>query len=167
MSARGRDGALRLPRAACAVALALAAACATLPARADPSDPNEASASDADYSAGRAAVVQRRWAEAISALQKAAVRFPDDADLQNDLGYAYRNLGQFEPAFRHYKRALALDPRHRGAHEYIGEAYLLVDDLPGAERHLAALGEICLLPCEQQDDLRKAVAAYKARKGAR
>jgi len=95
------------------------------------------------------------------------VRFPDDADLQNDLGYAYRNLGQFEPAFRHYKRALALDPRHRGAHEYIGEAYLLVDDLPGAERHLAALGEICLLPCEQQDDLRKAVAAYKARKGAR
>jgi len=167
MSARGRDGARRLPRAACAFALALAAACATLPARADPSDPNEASASDADYSAGRAAVVQRRWAEAISALQKAAVRFPDDADLQNDLGYAYRNLGQFEPAFRHYKRALALDPRHRGAHEYIGEAYLLVDDLPGAERHLAALGEICLLPCEQQDDLRKAVAAYKARKGAR
>ena len=67
-------------------------------------------------------------------MKKAEVRFPDNADLQNDLGYAYRNVGQFEPAFRHYKRALVLDPRHRGAHEYIGEAYLLVDDLPSAER---------------------------------
>lgn len=41
-----------------------------------------------------------------------------------------------------------LDPRHRGAHEYIGETYLLAGDVNGAEKHLAALKEICLLPCQ-------------------
>jgi len=162
-----RHGARRLLCQALAIALAVAAVSVPMPSIADPSDENEASASDADYSAGKAAVAARRWADAVTSLRKAEVRFPDNADLQNDLGHAYRNLGQFEPAFRHYKRALTLDPRHRGAHEYIGEAYLLVDDLPNAERHLAALREICLLPCEEQGDLQKAVAAYKARKGVR
>ena len=53
--------------------------------------------------------------------------------------------------------------RSRGAHEYIGEAYLMVNDLPNAEKHLAALRQICLLPCEELDDLDKAVTAYKKR----
>jgi Flp pilus assembly protein TadD len=99
----------------------------------------------------------------VHSLTRAERRFPDSADLQNDLGFAYRNLKQFDEAFRHYKRALVLDPRHRGAHEYIGEAYLMIGDLPSAERHLAALREICLLPCEELDDLGKAVDAYKSR----
>jgi len=149
------------------VALALAAGAAAPPAVADPSDTDDVVASDIDYVAGKAAIGVRRWADAVHSLKRAEVRFPDNADLQNDLGYAYRNLKQFELAFQHYKRALALDPRHRGAHEYVGEAYLMVDDLPSAERHLAALREICLLPCEELDDLKKAIDAYKARKPAR
>jgi tetratricopeptide (TPR) repeat protein len=94
----------------------------------------------------------------------AARRDPDSADLQNYLGYANRKQRQFDAAFRHYKRALELDPRHRGAHEYIGEAYLETNDLAGAERHLAALRGICLLPCEELTDLEKAVAQYKAKR---
>src|SRR3954467_3116022 len=108
---------------------------------------------DEDYAAGRKAIVGKQWEEAIARLQKAEVRHPDHADLQNDLGYAYRNLKSFDPAFRHYKQALELEPRHRGAHEYIGEAYLLVGDVPSAEKHLAALREICLLGCEELTDL--------------
>ena len=69
-------------------------------------------------------------------------------------------------AFEHYERALQLNPRHRGAHEYLGEAYLLVNDLPKAEVHLAALEKICLIPCEEYDDLKKAIAEYR-RKAAR
>jgi Flp pilus assembly protein TadD len=104
----------------------------------------------------------------VSRLQRAEVRNPDNADLQNYLGFAYRNLGQLDSAFSHYKRALALDPRHRGAHEYIGEAYLIVDDLAGAERHLAALRDICLLPpCEALDDLAAAIKTWQAKRGAR
>ena len=67
-------------------------------------------------------------------------------------------------ALKYYKRSVELNPRHRGAHEYIGEAYLMLNDLPSAEKHLAALRKICLLPCEELDDLEKAVAAYRARK---
>ena len=85
----------------------------------------------------------------------------DHADLQNYLGYSHRNLKQFDAAFRHYKRAIELEPRHRGAHEYIGEAYLMVGDVPNAEKHLAALRAICLLPCEELTDLEKAFAKYR------
>lgn len=39
-------------------------------------------------------------------------------------------------------------------------AALLVGDLPRAQRHLAALKSICVLPCEEYDDLKAAVEAY-------
>jgi Flp pilus assembly protein TadD len=143
------------------IALAVSWAVATPLAFADATDATDLSAVDVDYAAGRQAIDARKWSEAVQRLGRAAVRYPDNADLQNYLGYAYRHLGQYEPAFDHYKRALALDPRHRGAHEYIGEAYLLVGDLPNAEHHLAALRDICLLPCEELDDLQRAIAAYR------
>ena len=55
------------------------------------------------------------------------------------------------------------NPRHRGAHEYIGEAYLMANNLNKAEEHLAARQRICLIPCEEYEDLKKAVADYRAR----
>ncbi len=61
---------------------------------------------------------------------------------------------------------LQLNPRHRGAHEYAGEAYLMVNDLAKAEEHLGALRTICLIPCEEYEDLKKAIADYR-RKAAK
>ena len=131
-------------------------------------DPNEAdpdlAARDEDYAAGKRAAEKQDWAEAARFFQRAEIRHPDHADLQNSLGFSYRNLKQFELAFKHYRRAIELDPRHRGAHEYIGEAYLMIGDLPGAERHLAALKEICLLPCDELKDLERAIVEYRSRK---
>jgi len=161
---------LRASRAASGAlmaALAVSIMVGTPPALADGTDAADLSSTDADYAAGRKAIDARNWSEAVQRLERAGVRNPDNADLQNYLGYAYCNLGRYEPAFTHYKRALALDSRHRGAHEYIGEAYLQVGDLASAERHLAALRDICLLPCEELDDLQKAVTAYRARKSPR
>ena len=102
------------------------------------------------------------YAEAIPLLQAYASRAPKDADAQNWLGYSYRKSGNLDAAFKHYGRALELDPKHRGAHEYVGEAYLLAGNLPKAQEHLKALDKLCWLPCEQHDDLAKAIAAYKA-----
>jgi Flp pilus assembly protein TadD len=116
---------------------------------------------DADYAAARNAIQAKNWNEAIARLKLAEKRNPEHADLQNYLGYSYRNLKQFDLAFSHYKRALELDPRHRGAHEYIGEAYLMTGDLKSAEKHLALLKGICLLGCEELADLDKAVAEYR------
>jgi hypothetical protein len=61
---------------------------------------------------------------------------------------------------RHYQQALTLNPRHRSAHEHLGEAYLVYGDLPKAEEHLATLEQICLIPCEEYDDLKRAIAHY-------
>jgi len=98
---------------------------------------------------------------AIAALSSAALRDTRNADIQNYLGYAYRNAGQLDAAFRHYERALTLSPRHRGAHEYVGEAYLIVNNLAKAEEHLAALQQICLIPCEEFEELKEKIEAYK------
>jgi len=134
-------------------------------AAADPyeADPDLA-ARDDDYAAGKRAGEKKDWVEAAHLFKRAEMRHPDHADLQNILGFSYRNLKQYELAFKHYRRAIELDPRHRGAHEYIGETYLMMGDLAGAERHLAALQEICLLPCEELKDLERAIAEYRGRK---
>ena len=139
-----------------------------LPCLADPEVTNpEAVALDPDYAAAKQALERKDWKEAARRFSKAVLRDPDNADLHNYLGYSYRHLRQFEPAFKHYKRALALNPRHRGAHEYIGEAYLITGDLKSAEKHLAALREICLLPCEELSDLEREIAKHRAKASPR
>jgi Flp pilus assembly protein TadD len=146
------------------IAIAWLLAAASLAAMGAPSadEADEALARDADYVAGKEATRDGNPALGVRRLEAALVRFPDAADLHNELGYANRKLGRLDQAFKHYERALAIEPRHRGAHEYIGEAYLMVGNLAAAERHLAALRSICLLPCEELDDLRKAVEAYRS-----
>ena len=147
------------------LAAALLAACALGLAPGAFADPEETEPDlakrDLDYAKGRDAVKAKDWNEAVARLKLAEKRNPEHADLQNFLGYSYRNLKQFDLAFTHYKRALEIDPRHRGAHEYIGEAYLMVGDLKGAEKHLATLKGICLLGCEELADLEKAVAEFR------
>jgi Flp pilus assembly protein TadD len=140
--------------------------CALLPGMtfADPTNeaPNEGQL-DPEYAAGKAAIAAKDWSAAIRSLSSAALRDTRNADIENYLGYAYRQSGQLQRAFTHYQRALRLDPRHRGAHEYIGEAYLIANNLTKAEEHLAALQRICLIPCEEYEDLKKAIADYRAR----
>jgi Flp pilus assembly protein TadD len=133
---------------------------------ADPVEDDAAAAKlDPDYAAGKQAIDAKNWSRAIKSLNSAALRDTRNADIQNYLGYAYRNAGQLDLAFRHYQRALQLNPRHRGAHEYVGEAYLIVNNLAKAEEHLAALQKICLIPCEEYADLKKKIAAYRGKAG--
>jgi len=145
--------------------VALALALGVLWASALCADPTEetpgGAAQGSDYALGRKAVEAKDWAGAIRLLSRAAIQDDRNPDLETLLGYAYRNLRRFDEAFRHYRGALRLNPRHRGAHEYIGEAYLMVRDLPKAEEHLAALQQICLVPCEEHADLARAIAAYR------
>jgi Flp pilus assembly protein TadD len=130
---------------------------------ADPSEESKEGQLDPDYAAGKAAIAAKDWSTAIRLLSSAALRDTRNADIENYLGYAYRQSGQLQTAFTHYERALQINPRHRGAHEYMGEAYLMANNLSKAEEHLAALQRICLIPCEEYDDLKKAVADYRAR----
>jgi tetratricopeptide (TPR) repeat protein len=146
-------------RMALAVWLVAGAAWAAPSADAD----DQALNADADYAAGRAALTAGQFNAALGKFQLALRRFPAAADLHNELGFTHRKLRQMDKAFEHYKVALNIDPRHRGAHEYIGEAYLMVGDVASAEKHLATLRSICLLPCQEMEDLRQAIDEHQAR----
>ncbi|MEQ1804389.1 MAG: tetratricopeptide repeat protein [Burkholderiaceae bacterium] len=164
LDAPRRGGAVALTAWLCTIACApLLMPSSTHAAPTD--DEPETTALDPDYAAGKRAIDAKDWRAAVKALSSAALRDTRNADIQNYLGYAHRNLGDLARAFTHYERALKLNPRHRGAHEYAGEAALLAGDLPRAQRHLSALKGICLLPCEELDDLNAAVEAYLRRGG--
>jgi tetratricopeptide (TPR) repeat protein len=128
-----------------------------LPAFAEGSTSFPNNVTDPTYIAGKKAIEAKDWKKAIDIFKGMRA----DADTLNYLGYAYRNLGNYDDAFNNYKRALVMDPDHRGANEYIGEAYLLTNNLAMAERHLAALNRICGQNCEEYKDLAKDIAEYK------
>lgn len=117
---------------------------------------------DPSFEEGKAAIEAQNWPKAIEVLEKTAAAFPDSADTQNFLGYAYRKSGDLDAALRHYQRALEINPAHKHAHEYLGEAYLMKDDLAGAQQHLAELAKICSpIPCEEYRELKRAVDKFK------
>ncbi|MEO7151610.1 MAG: tetratricopeptide repeat protein [Burkholderiaceae bacterium] len=128
---------------------------------------NESLLSDTDYAAARVALKADDPAAALRRLEQVLKRFPDNADVHNELGFAHRRLKNLDQAFVHYRRALAINPQHRAAHEYIGEAFLMVGDVPAAERHLASLRSICLLPCEELRDLETAITEHRQRTAPR
>ena len=138
-------------------------------AGAAPSDEGDEQAlnADAEYAAGLAALKVDDYPGALPHFLDALKRFPEAASLHNELGYTFRKLRRLDKAFEHYKRALAIDPRHRGAHEYIGEAYLMAGDPASAEKHLEALRSICTLPCEEMRELQAAIDAYRRKTPAR
>lgn len=127
-----------------------------------------ASAADDSYSAGasddglrpaRMQIAEKNWLGAVATLNAYTRANPQSADGYNLLGYSYRQLQRYNESLDAYQRALALDPRHRGAHEYIGEAYIALGRLDKAKEHLDALDKICFLPCEEYRDLKKSYEA--------
>ena len=121
--------------------------------------------SDSNYLEGKKALESQDWKKAIDLLSKAVQAVPNNSDAHNLLGYAYRKTGRFDASFVQYNEALKLDPMNRHAHEYIGEVYLLTDNLPKAEQHLAELQRICSpIPCEEYKELKRAVDGYKKAK---
>jgi len=116
---------------------------------------------DPDFEAGKKALHAENWNGAIAAFEFAGLRDPTNADIQNYTGYAYRRLHQMGPAIGHYQKALMLNSRHRSAHEHLGEAYLVLGEPARAQQQLAALQNLCLIPCEEYEDLKRAIAAYR------
>ena len=105
------------------------------------------------------------YASAQLSLKVALATDPGNADLHNLYAYALRKGASPDMAmvFKHYQEALRLDPKHRGAQEYIGEAYLMVNNPTKAKEHLAALDKLCFFGCSEYDELKKAIAAYEAK----
>jgi len=114
-----------------------------------------------DYENGLKAVNSADYIEAIKLLSKVVAARPKDADAWNYLGFSNRKLKRFDQALNAYQKALAINPKHRGAHEYLGELYLQTDDLANARKHLKRLDKICFFGCDEYDDLKAAILAYE------
>jgi tetratricopeptide (TPR) repeat protein len=124
-----------------------------------------AKAEDPNYTAAVKAIQAGRYADAIPLLEGVVQRDGRSANAHNWLAYAIRKNGDPARSIPIYEKALALDPKHRGAHEYIGEAYLALDNLPKAKEHLGRLDKLCFFPCSEYKDLKKAVEAYESSGG--
>jgi Tfp pilus assembly protein PilF len=120
---------------------------------------------DLQYRQGVKAIKAGKFAEAITLLDGVVARDGTNADAYNWLAYATRKNGDPAKAIPIYEKALTIDPKHRGAHEYIGEAYLLLGELVKAREHLATLDSLCTFSCSEYRDLKKSVEAYEKNGG--
>lgn len=124
--------------------------------------PEAAGGDSADMTTARAAIAAKDYAGAIKILYPMSQSMPQDADVVNLLGFSYRMLGQYPQAFIYYDKALAIDPAHKGALEYEGEAYLETNQLPKAMNNLATLKRACgSAGCAEIAQLESAIGRYK------
>lgn len=106
------------------------------------------------------------WRGATALMKDAIAKAPRNAEYHNLYAYTMRKgpNPDMNLVFKHYGEALKLEPKHRGAHEYIGEAYLMTGNLAKAKEHLGVLDRLCTFGCEEYTKLKNAVAAVDAKK---
>ena len=86
------------------------------------------------------------------------------ADIYNLLGFSYRKLEnpELDKSFAAYMMALEIDPEHAGAHEYLGELYLMRDQKNQALKMLSKLENLVGKNAEEYKDLLKAIENYQS-----
>ena len=150
----------RLPVATALLASALLILTAPLARAADTGAKSAPAA--ASLESARAAIKRKHYPDAIAELRSIIVKEPGNADAHSLLGFSLRKSGDLKTSKLHYDEALKLDPDHKGAHEYIGELYLMMKQPDEARKHLVILERLCAgKGCEEYQDLAKALTAYK------
>jgi tetratricopeptide (TPR) repeat protein len=118
-----------------------------------------ASLSDEDlYLAAGELVLDARYAEALPLLFR--IKDRDTPQVLNLTGYSMRKLGDVDKGIDYYQKALALDPGYTKARQYLGEAYLLKDDVGKAKEQLDEIADRCGGPCEDYKLLVAAIASH-------
>jgi tetratricopeptide (TPR) repeat protein len=98
---------------------------------------------------------------ALTFLEAEIAKNPDNADAWNLTGFASRKMGDYAASEVAYDKALAIDPKHKGALEYKGELYLTLGNLEGAEDMFDRLTKACFLSCKEKKQLAAAIRTYK------
>jgi tetratricopeptide (TPR) repeat protein len=92
-----------------------------------------------------------------AALIEVNKEFPNDADVNNLLGFTSRKLKMYSSSATYYTKALSINPKHLGALEYQGELFIVMKKVPLAKKNLAKLKALCGVKCEEYLDLKKAI----------
>jgi tetratricopeptide (TPR) repeat protein len=83
--------------------------------------------------------------------------FPNNADVNNLLGYTSRKLKSYNASASYYTKALQINPNHLGALEYQGELFVTTKKIASAKSNLAKLLTLCGVNCSEYKDLKKAI----------
>ena len=106
-------------------------------------------------------VYGKKYKKAEKKLITLEAKFPKNADIQNYLGFVSRKMDQFGKSDAYYKKALQINPMHKGALEYQGELFLQYKNVEKAKANLKLLERICGVNCEEYRELKKAIEGYK------
>ena len=104
---------------------------------------------------------QKHYKKAIGHLLKHNKKFPSDPDTLNYLGFAHRKVGDYENAEIYYSMGLALDPKHVGINEYMGELFVVTNRLDKAKERLAVLKDC---NCKEYKELKLVIEGKKKSK---
>ena len=108
------------------------------------------------------AINKNDFAAAYDILAAKESAYSKNADLYNLMGYSARKLGRYDDSMVHYTKALDINPKHKGALEYMGELYLTLGQPDQAKTLLARLAKICTFGCEEKRELQEAIAKYES-----
>lgn len=104
-------------------------------------------------------IEQEKYSQALSELNQIEKK---DADVFNLIGFSNRKLKNYDEALVYYQKALELDPKHKGANEYLGELYLETGKLDMAKERLAVLDDACFFTCSEYKTLKRAIKKYES-----
>jgi len=110
---------------------------------------------------GKEDKAQKKYEKAFKLLVKSNKKKPNKPDTLNYLGFTSRKLGDFENGEKYYLQGLAIDPKHIGINEYLGELYVATG------RHNLAIERLEVLKgcnCEEYDELKAIIAGEKVSK---
>ena len=124
-------------------------------------DETPATAAVADFASARALVDEKKFDDALPVLRQLDQESPNNPDILNLIGFSLRKTGKMDEALAYYTRALALNPTHLGANEYLGELYLETKQPDKARERLAVLRQACG-DCEEFEDLSAQIDRYAA-----
>lgn len=105
------------------------------------------------YASAVGLINAERFEEGLDALRQAQAAIGPHPDILNYMGFASRKLGRLDVALGYYQEALALEPNHLGANEYLGELYLQMGRTRDAQSQLARLDHLCAYGCAQREEL--------------
>ena len=110
---------------------------------------------------GKIEKANKRYKKAKKLLVKSNKEKPNKADTLNYLGFTTRKLGDFEGGEKFYLQGLAINPKHKGINEYLGELYVATNRIDLAKERLSVL-QGC--NCEEYDQLKGVIDGSKKSK---
>jgi len=110
---------------------------------------------------GKIEKANKRYKKAKKLLVKSNKEKPNKADTLNYLGFTTRKLGDFEGGEKFYLQGLAINPKHKGINEYLGELYVATNRIDLAKERLNVL-QGC--NCEEYDQLKGVIDGSKKSK---